>query len=132
MRLYNSIVFGFSIRRKTIFRVGNLFLLLCEYFFFPIRFKLQHVFKVTTIGVKHSSIYIVGVIAIYYFLQTSCLPSPAPLSITRRLCVTSVRNVAERTNGGARLRVTCKTNAAKNPDACVLIARTGARFGPTC
>jgi len=99
--------------------------------FFRIRFKLQHVFKVT-IGVKHSSIYIVGVIAIYYFLQTSCLPSPAPLSITRRLCVTSVRNVAERTNGEARLRVIYKMNVAKNPDACVLIARTGARFDPTC
>jgi len=130
MRLYNTIVLGFSIRRKTIYRVGH-YSSCCANFFFPIRFKLQHVFKVT-IGVKHSSIYIVGVIAIYYFLQTSCLPSPAPLSITRRLYVMSVRNVAERTNGGARLRVTCKTNAAKNPDACVLIARTGARFDPTC
>lgn len=70
--------------------------------------------------------------AIYYFLQTSCLPSPARLLIIRQLYVTSVHSVAVRTNGGAPLRVICKTNVAKNLDAYVLIVRTGAKCGPTC
>lgn len=80
----------------------------------------------------HNSVCIVGVIAIYYFLQTLCLPSPARLLITQQLFVMSALSVAVRTNGEVLLRVICKMNVAKNLDAYVLIVHTDVKCGPTC